>query len=231
MRNKKLTQITPTDQPQALYGAYTYFNETLFGNQLPECILNFSRKRNTQGFLAPYHWRKRDSNDHDTHELFLTSATLSRTPIEMYSSLVHDMVHLWQLVFGHPSRNGYHNREWAEKMKEVGLMPSDTGEPRGKETGQQMAHYIIEGGQYERAFQAIPQNLILPFISIEGDLMNGENGGIQTENEHTKKRLKLRPLSQKKTSYECPKCQVKVWGRPNLHIRCETCQELFRENT
>lgn len=221
--------MTPKDQPKALHGAYKYFNKVLFGNQLPECVLSFSRKKNSHGFLAPYQWRKRNSNDHDTHEIFVTPVTLSHTPIEMYSNLVHDMIHLWQLVFGNPSRNGYHNREWAEKMKEVGLMPSDTGKPNGKETGQKMTHYIVTGGNYDRTFQTMPQKFILPFTSIDGDLMKGKDD-IKTGSKYTKKRLKLRPPSQNKTCYECPGCQVKVWGRPNLQIRCESCQELFREN-
>ena len=37
-------------------------------------------------------------------------------------------------------------------MKEVGLYPSDTHEPGGKETGQRMGHYVIEGGLFAVAF-------------------------------------------------------------------------------
>jgi hypothetical protein len=43
------------------------------------------------------------------------------------STLVHEMVHVWQETYGNPSRRGYHNRQWAEKMREVGLQPSSTG--------------------------------------------------------------------------------------------------------
>ena len=39
------------------------------------------------------------------------------------------MTHLEQAHFGKPSRNGYHNKEWADLMERVGLMPSDTGAP------------------------------------------------------------------------------------------------------
>jgi hypothetical protein len=42
------------------------------------------------------------------------------------------MAHLWQWEFGSPYKNGYHNTEWAGKMIEIGLMPSDTGLPNGK---------------------------------------------------------------------------------------------------
>ena len=56
------------------------------------------------------------------------------------------MAHVWQETMGEPSRRGYHNRQWAEKMREVGLQPTSTGEPGGMETGQAVTHYIIPEG-------------------------------------------------------------------------------------
>jgi predicted SprT family Zn-dependent metalloprotease len=52
-----------------------------------------------------------------------------RSPGEILATLVHEMCHLEQAHFGAPSRNGYHNREWATLMERVGLVPSDTGRP------------------------------------------------------------------------------------------------------
>jgi hypothetical protein len=39
-----------------------------------------------------------------------------------------------------PPRRSYHDRQWAAKMKEIGLQPSTTGEPGGKETGSSVTH-------------------------------------------------------------------------------------------
>ena len=61
------------------------------------------------------------------------------------------MVHLWQHIFGKPSRGRYHNVQWAKKMKEIGLYPSDTGEAGGKETGDKVSHYIINDGRFDVA--------------------------------------------------------------------------------
>ncbi len=33
--------------------------------------------------------------------------------------------------------------------------------------------------------------------------------------------------AKSKTKYSCPICDTNVWGKPNLHIRCEECSELF----
>ena len=46
----------------------------------------------------------------------------------------------------------YHNREWANKMEQIGMMPTDTGESGEKRTGQKIRHYIIPGGLFELAF-------------------------------------------------------------------------------
>ena len=48
-----------------------------------------------------------------------------------------------------PPSGRYHDRQWAGKMKDIGLQP---GEPGGKETGQSVSHYIIAGGAYAKAF-------------------------------------------------------------------------------
>ncbi|EPZ1174197.1 SprT-like domain-containing protein, partial [Escherichia coli] len=69
------------------------------------------------------------------------------------STLVHEMVHVWQHYTPgiKKCRGGYHDRVWGEKMEQIGLMPSNTGLPGGRKTGQQMTHYIIRGGRFQTA--------------------------------------------------------------------------------
>lgn len=215
-------------QFKALDNAYQYFNGELFDGQLPNCILNFSRKKGTHGFLAPYRWKEVGQEEFSIHEISLTPSTLYRTPIEIFSTLVHEMVHLWQFEFGSPSRSGYHNKEWARKMEAVGLIPSNTGKEGGKKTGQSMTHYIEREGLYEVAFNKMPQEYILPFTSWDGEVIkllsalgNGEGS---TPTPPNKKRLV--PKSKNKVKYSCS-CLNNVWGKPNLNIRCEDCGELF----
>jgi hypothetical protein len=234
---KKKHLSTPTEQQfNSLNGAYKYFNGQLFNNELPGCFLNFSRHRGSHGFLAPERWKRVDGDDFDTHEISLTPTTLYRTPIEIFSTLVHEMCHLWQWEYGNPSRNGYHNKEWAAKMKEVGLIPSHTGKPGGKETGQRMTHYIEEGGPYQKAFEKMPERYILPFTSLDGEVMKtmiemgGSSSGSDDEKDKRKERLrKLRPPSRKKTKYSCPGCKANVWGKPGLKIVCKGCDKEFEE--
>lgn len=108
---------TPTEEQfNALNKVYQYFNRKLFGNQLPGCILNFSRLLGTHGFLAPERWKRVGEKEFGVHEISLTPTPLFYTPLEIFSTLVYEMCHLWQRRFGKPSRNGYHNKEWADSQ-------------------------------------------------------------------------------------------------------------------
>ena len=238
MKKQKKEEIlpvpTPTEQQfSSLNHAYQYFNRELFGGRLPGCILNFSRKRNAHGFMAAGRWRKIGEQSHTTHEIALTHITLHREPKLVFSTLVHEQVHLWQVEFGNPSRSGYHNQEWAEKMEEIGLMPSENGEPGGKKTGQHMTHYIIPGGQYEQAFDKMPQDFLLPFTSLDGDLMKSLLTGTplpkgsEQEPGKTGTALPYAPTARHKTKYNCQGCKSNVWGKPNMNLICGYCNEKY----
>lgn len=76
------------------------------------------------------------------------------------------MAHCWQFCLGTPSPNGYHNKEWAYKMMEIGLHPSTTGKPGGAITGMLMSDYVIEGGPFWAASIELIQKMKfqLPWI-------------------------------------------------------------------
>jgi hypothetical protein len=202
---------TPPDDPTrsqfgAYCAAYDYFNHALFDGKLRRCMLNFSRKtRRVLGFFAPQRW---EHSGVRAHEISLNPDLLYRPTLDVMSTLCHEMAHGWQEEFGQPSRSGYHNAEWARKMEEIGLMPSHTGKPRGRRTGQQMSHYVIEGGAFQQAFQSMPCEHLLPWQS--GCIAESRRG------------------DRNKVTYLCPGgCGAKVWGRPHLSIACGVCQVFF----
>lgn len=43
------------------------------------------------------------------------------------------------------------DKQWEPKIRDVGLIPSDSGAPGGKETGQRITHQIVPGGVFEQA--------------------------------------------------------------------------------
>ncbi|MFQ6093834.1 MAG: SprT-like domain-containing protein [bacterium] len=133
----------------AFQQAYDYFNRELLSGKLPACLITLTHSKKYGGFFH----RERFSHRRDerkTDELSLNIDSFHHmSHREILAILVHEMVHLWQFHSGKPSRNGYHKKEWSNRMKTIGLMPSDTGQPGGNITAQSMNHYIIEGGRYD----------------------------------------------------------------------------------
>ena len=226
--------MTPTKQQfEAFENAYQYFNEVLFHYELPPVILNLSRKSKAMGFVAPFRWKAADTEstakkDH-IHELSINPEILCMDLIEVYSTLVHEQCHIWQYSCGKPSRTGYHNKEWADKMESVGLMPSSTGRAGGKRTGQNMSDYPIENGVFLRALDNMPDSYKLPFISIEGERKyKSVSLGLPGATNILSDEQEAEPKPKKnKVKYTCPSCNVNVWGKPDLNVLCGHCESTF----
>lgn len=130
-----------------IQNAYDFFNDQLFGNELPTCMLTFQRDKAVMGYFASDRWTGGDNTL--VHEIALNpSYFITHRPLELMQTLVHEMVHLWQHEYGKPSHRTYHNKEWADKMESIGLMPSSTGKPGGKRTGQKMSDYPLKNGAF-----------------------------------------------------------------------------------
>lgn len=198
--------MDPTNSQFEAYRAmWSFFNTALFSGSLPPVILNFSRAANSLGFFAPLRW---EHGKETTHEISLNPSYLKRRSArDVASTLVHEMAHLWQFVHGKPGRRGYHNEEWARKMDELGLTPSSTGEPGGDRVGYRMSHYIVEGGAFAHAFEAMPREYLLPWTCWEPQGVG-----------------KAKPRVSK-LKYTCPTCTANAWGKPGLLLRCGECDE------
>lgn len=110
------------------------------------------------GYFAPDGWLIK-AGEAPYHEIGLNLAQMARPRRLVAATIVHEQVHLWQLMYGSPGDRGHHNKEWADMMKGIGLMPSSTGAPGGCQTGYQMGHYILGGGAFEKAFSKMPGDL------------------------------------------------------------------------
>lgn len=204
-----LKQPPPTlEQFQAYQSAWAYFNTALFDGDLAPCLLNFSRHRGSNGFFTANRWQR---GDQKIHEISLNPDQLLRPAQESMGTLVHEMVHQWQQDHGEPPRKSYHDAEWANKMEEVGLIPSDTGEPGGHRTGQRMSHYVEPGGKFDLAFRRMPREALLPWQS-----------GCNAEPTPSPR--------AKKVKLKCPECGMAIWtlatdaGRD---VECGDCGERF----
>lgn len=139
-------QLKPTRETYDRFQqAYEHFNKALFDNALPNALITLQRRKGSFGYFGGDKFSNADGKNAD--EIALNPLAFAERPvIDILATLVHEMVHLWQHHFGAPGRGRYHNREWAEKMKAVGLLPTDTGAEGGKETGESVSHVIVAGG-------------------------------------------------------------------------------------
>lgn len=133
-----------------LQSTYDFFNQRLFESKLPHVMLTITRNKKTYGFFRPDGFADVDGTLY--HELALNPEYfVASSPLEFYQTVVHEQAHIYQHIYGKPPRRCYHNKEWADLMQSIGLMPSDTGKVGGKRTGQHMMDYPIENGKFIKA--------------------------------------------------------------------------------
>lgn len=238
-----------------LQTAFDHFNAALFDGQLPQCLITLQRKANCFGYFARRRFVSVDGDVAD--ELAVNPDMLaSYTLLETLQTVVHEMAHGWQFHFGTPGRRGYHNREWADKMESIGLMPSSTGKPGGARLGEKMADYPILGGRFLAAckdlltqdfrvswYDRLPMRKMrqaapdldadaTAFMeALEEELgipLQQEMEAIQEKIASVAIELVELPASSTRHKYRCGgECGAQVWGKPGLRITCDDCDEAF----
>ena len=175
------TAITPIEYG-GLQEAFEHFNAALFDGALPDVFITYQRKANSIGYFSPDRFSGRIGT-FGKHELALNpDGFISQTDEQICQTLVHEMAHVWQHAYGKPSKRGYHNKEWAAKMKAIGLQPSSTGMVGGKETGQRMMDYIIPGGPFTRGLRQARRDWMEAEPAIRASA--GGEGGAQQDEVH-----------------------------------------------
>jgi hypothetical protein len=206
-------RLNKTNAPPAItmleYGGlqttFDYLNRVLFDGMLPDVFITYQRKAHSGGYFSPNRFTDRVDDRDAHHEIALNpDGFVGKSDKWIASILVHEMAHLWQQVFGRPSKRGYHNKEWAAKMESLGLMPSNSGMVGGKRTGSQMSHYVIPGGACEQAFDALAAAGWK--LNLESTIHTGATKA---------------PPS--KLRYTCPICAANAWAKPDSKLICEAC--------
>lgn len=248
------TERNPTiDAYSELNQAYDFFNQKLFNNELPKCLITFQREKHTAGYLAPNRFANKGGENMD--ELAMNPAYFGIRPItDTLSTLVHEQCHKWQIMFGKPSRNGYHNHEFSEKMESIGLRTTHDGTKDGKRVGQKMDHYIIEGGLFDIVCRELlstkftlswfnryaPVTLsdidirsrLKPIIEGLAELespLKVDTAHIEFKPEPSENPDEPKPRNRSnRAKYQCPTCKTNMWGAPEKLILCgeEKCEKV-----
>ena len=192
--------------------AYGYFNRALFEGQLPNCLITLQRSKRSYGYFCGDRFGRDDGRV--TDEIALNPRYFrERRADEVLSTLVHEMTHLWQHHFGKPGRGRYHNRQWAERMKLIGLQPSSTGMEGGQETGDCVSHYIVPGGPFEVA----AQELLMCGFAVTWTEEPAEAAEAPVEGPGGPGKT---PKSGKRVKYTCPGCGLNAWAKHRIQLVC-----------
>jgi len=242
---KKINQNNKLNPSEKLYKfffkIYDHFNKELYNNRLDNVVITLQRKSKTMGYFSANRWQGEDGNT--LHEIAINPQYFANFPIlELFQTLVHEQCHQWQYDYGNTSRSGYHNKEWADKMESLGLMPSSTGRVGGKRTGQKMADYAIVGGTFLRkATELIKSKTLLPYYDrhvanaspsqpsaelielIESGVASAEEIAELTNIVTVDSFVQERVINNSRLKYSCPLCNINVWGKPELNISCDDC--------
>jgi predicted SprT family Zn-dependent metalloprotease len=201
------TKNNPTEEIYTeLKKAYDFFNQHLFENKLPPCLITLQRKARAYGYFSANRFQHVEAGTL-TDEISMNPDHFKTEPLrKVLSTLVHEMVHLQQAYIGKPSRTGYHNREWANLMLAAGLIPSSTGGVGGAQVGQHMTHYIEPAGRFDKVCQEL----------IDGGFR------LSWADKFGNNKMKSKPTRIK---YTCEDCGLNAWAKPNIQLLCGECQK------
>lgn len=171
-------------------------NERYFNNELPEPVISIQTgKGDAYGWCTNYAaW----VNDEERYfEINLCADWLNRSPEELCSTLIHEMVHLKNVVNGIKDCNGkYHNAKFKSAAENIGLIVEKTTYGYSKTIlNDEHREFIEELNLKDYGFKRIMTT-------------------------------KVKSVNKGK-KYQCPGCNASFWSSKTLHVYCEDCDESF----
>lgn len=227
MNTTKQTNIKlMTDE---LHKAFNILNEKFYSNKLPmpAITIQSSGKRTlSMGWCTTAKvWGDKDGNQ-KMYEINLSAEFIDVSFIETMDTLMHEMVHLYNLVYGvqDVSRNGtYHNKKFKERALMSGFVhPEDKPDKKYGYSFVKLSSVtiaILNELPIDQSVFSIGRKSQDYFRILE----QGEN---PNENE---------PTRSKTAGYRwvCPDCNMILRSsKPNLNIICGKCRkQLVQEDT
>jgi hypothetical protein len=178
-------------------------NKQFYGGELetPNILVQSVGKKKWYGYCTTKKvW---DINGEETYEIAISSEYLNRSFEEVVSTLMHEMVHLYNLAHGIKDVSGtqYHNKRFRIEADKRGLV---------------ITYARVIGWSVTQLQDATKD--WLSTVEVDKSVFDAVR----------KTPLGIKKKAQKTYTYTCPMCEEKVLSKnPDLEIRCEDCQELF----
>ena len=193
-------------------------NSKYFDGRLEEPIITVQSTPRAYGHITVgKSWRK--GQEH-RHELNIGAGTLDRPIESIVSTLLHEMVHLWNLQTGVKdcSRGGtYHNKRFKQAAEERDLIISYDGTIGWSitEPSDRLLEFIIEQGWCDIQMNRIEWQYIPTGVGT--DNKTGTATPTTTgKPSHTRK-------------YQCPCCGNSVRATKQVNITCIDCNEIMTQ--
>ena len=111
-------------------------------------------------------------------------------------------------------------------MESIGLMPSNTGAEGGGKTGQQMNHYIIDGGPFAlAAADLLALGWGIQYVDRAGRFPAAPGPGPVPAPGKLGKGGPKGKAAPTRAKFVCQSCKAAAWGKPGLNLVCGDCQE------
>ena len=181
---------------EELKKAFDYYNEKLFSGKLEDCYITIQKSRHWSGYFKPKSHVMRDGET-KCHTICIESTSFfDRDERAVASTLVHEMMHLWQYQYGKYPKTPTHNKEFIKKLEFLGFKAVKLDK-----TGRKMTQEVKEGGLFARANEDFKMELDWTEVMQEKKPVRGKN----------------------KTPYKCTECNYTVYGKEGLAITCIDC--------
>lgn len=189
-----------------LHRAFKMFNDNLFAGQLPEpAILIQSRgnKKLTLGWCSVEKIWKNNTTQEEKYEINLVAEAINRGVYPVMATLLHEMVHLHNMVYGIKDTSRgytYHNKQYKKVAEEHGL---------------EVEHGDKVGWAYTK-LQKSAMDLIDKYVYDEAVFSLGRLDFDKDAEEKPKKKSSSR-------KYICPECGTTIRASKDVFVLCGMC--------
>lgn len=180
---------------------FNKFNEKYFENELPTVVLtvNSDTTKGAYGWCTSGKVWKHEDDEDGFYEIVLTAEHINRAPEEVAGTVLHEMIHLYNLQheIADTSGNGYyHNKKFKEAAEKFGLKVEKT-----------------DYGWSQTTLSEEQIEFVKTLNLIKFDFHRLKKGKVSKPNKGKK--------------YQCPVCGSSFWSSKEMHVHCEDCDEDF----
>ena len=148
----------------AIFEKFNDMFEENLGNKLDidDMVFTLQRKNKVIGALTYNSFEDTDGNF--KHEISLNPEYFTVKPkIEILRVFCQELLKLYRIYYGDEEtlKIDFYDADWGAYMMVVGLMPSHTGKPDGKDTGKKMSSYILPDGPFLKLCNELAEDGLL----------------------------------------------------------------------